>query len=322
MKAVVLTQPGGVENLILTQVPTPLPKDNDVLLQVSAISINPVDVAVRGNEIFLRHVLKIHPRLYGTSPVILGWDISGVVTETGNAVTKFRRGDEVFGMVNFEGQGKAYAEYVAAPEHHLALKPANITHEEAAAATLAALTAWQALVTHAKIKKDDKVLIHSASGGVGHYAVQIAKYFGAYVIGTSSAANKDFVLGLGADQHIDYSRQRFEEVVTDADIVLDSVGEDGHLQRSLAALKKGGRLISILHFFTDEALLKKIKEKDVFAYRLGVESNGEEMQSIAGLLEKGALHSHVSKTFPFTGMAEAHTQVATGKTKGKIVVTI
>lgn len=322
MKAIVLTKPGGVENLVIREVPIPTLKDNEVLVQVKAISINPVDAFIRTDETFLRHVLVIHPRLYSTTTIILGWDISGVVTATGKSVTRFKKGDEVFGMVNFEGQGKAYAEYVAAPEEHLALKPAGTTHEEAAAATLAALTAWQSLVTYAKIKKGDKVLIHSAAGGVGHYAVQIAKYFGAYVIGTSSAANKDFVLGLGADQHIDYSRQRFEEIVTDADIVLDSVQGEDHLHRSVAALKKGGRLISILNFFLDEDLLKKIKEKEIYAYRLEVKSNGQDMRSIAGLLEKGALHSHVSKTFPFTGMAEAHTQVATGKTRGKIVITL
>lgn len=319
MKAIILTKPGGVENLQLTDLPIPQPAENEVLIQTKAISINPVDAVVRGNEAFLNYVLQLKP---GESPVILGWDISGVVTATGPAVTRFKKGDEVFGMIRFIGHGKAYAEYVTAPEDQLALKPANSSHEEAAAATLTALTAWQALVTHAGIKKGDKVLIHSGAGGVGHYAIQIAKHFGATVIATSSAENKDFVLQLGADRHIDYKSQKFEEVVTDADIILDSVSTPGHLDRSVAALKKGGRLISIVARFNDEALLQKIKAKDIFAYRLGVSSNGHDMESIAQLLGTGALHSHISQTFSFDQIPAAHQSIETGRTKGKIVVRV
>lgn len=317
MKAIVLTKPGGVENLQLTEIPVPVPGDRDVLIQNKAISINPVDTFVRGNEAALKSILGLKE---GESPVILGWDISGVVTETGKSVTRFKKGDEVFGLVRFTGHGKAYAGYTTAPEDQVALKPAGVSHEDAAAATLAALTAWQSLVTYAKIKKGDKVLIHSAAGGVGHYAVQIAKHFGAYVIGTSSPKNKDFVLALGADQHIDYTSQRFEEAVTDADIILDSVAEPGHLDRSLAALKQGGRLISIVAHFTDEALLEKIKSKHVFAHRLGVISNGEDMRSIAGLLGNGQLRSHISETYTFDKIAAAHTSVASGRTKGKVIL--
>ena len=153
-------------------------------------------------------------------------------------------------MINFPGHGKAYAEYVAAPASQLALKPSNISHEEAAAATLAALTAWQALVTNAKVKKGQKVVIQAASGGVGHYAVQIAKYLGAYVIGTSSAANKDFVLGLGADEHIDYKKHKIDEVVKDADFVLDPIG-DNNIDPSLNAAKKGGTVIMLPSFFKE-----------------------------------------------------------------------
>lgn len=319
MKAIVLTKPGGVENLHIKNIPVPTPADNEVLVKVKAISINPVDAFVRGNGDFLKHVLKLKD---GETPVILGWDISGEVTETGKSVTRFKKGDAVFGMVNFEGHGKAYAEYVAAPEEHLAVKPASATHEEAAAATLAAITAWQGLVTYGKIKKGDKVLIHSAAGGVGHYAVQIAKHFGAYVVGTSSAGNKDFVLGLGTDEHIDYAGQRFEELVSDADLVLDSVGIPGHLDRSLAALKKGGRLISLQTRFTDAALLEKIKDKEVFAHRVGVTSKGGDIKAVAGLIEQGALHSYVSKVYGFNEIPAAHEQVITGHSKGKIVIVL
>ncbi|PSL46557.1 NADPH:quinone reductase-like Zn-dependent oxidoreductase [Chitinophaga niastensis] len=318
MKAITLAKAGGVENLVIKELPVPTIKDNEVLVRVKAISVNPVDAFVRGNEGALKAILQLKE---GEQPIIIGWDISGEVVATGNAVTQFNKGDEVFGMVNFAGHGKAYAEYVAASESHLALKPANTSHEEAAAATLAALTAWQSLVQYAKIKAGDKVLIHSAAGGVGHYAVQIAKHFGAYVIGTSSAAKKDYVLSLGADKHIDYTQQRFETVVTDADIVLDAVGEPGHLDRSLDALKPGGRIISLLIHF-DDNFNAKAKTKEVYAKRLSVVSNGAQMADIAALLEKGDLHSHVSHTFNFDEMPLAHQQVATGKTQGKIVVVV
>lgn len=317
MKAIVLQQTGGVENLILKDIPVPTIKDNEVLVRNKAIGINPVDDYVRANEGALQGILKPTPG----EDIILGWDISGEVVAVGKDVTGFHTGDEVFGMVNFSGHGKAYAEYVAAPASHLAGKPANTSHEQAAAATLAALTAWQALVTYGHIKKGDKVLIHAAAGGVGHYAVQIAKHFGAYVIGTSSAAKKDAVLGFGADEHIDYNAQVFETIVTDADIVLDSIGIPGHLQRSLATTKKGGRLISILAFF-DEELKQQAAEKDVFIHRLGVISNGDDAKSIAALLAQGALHSDVSHIFNFEEIGRAHEQISSGKTQGKVVVRV
>lgn len=317
MKAIVLQQTGGVENLIIKEVPVPAIKDNEVLVHNKAIGINPVDAFVRGNEGALQHIL--HPT--EGKDIILGWDIAGEVVATGKDVTAFKTGDAVFGMVNFPGQGSAYAEYVAAPADHIALKPANTSYEEAAAASLAALTAWQALVTYAKVKKGDKVLIHSAAGGVGHYAVQIAKHFGAYVIGTSSAAKKEAVLRSGADEHLDYNQQPFETVVADADIIIDSVGTPGHLERSLAAVKNGGQLISLLVFFDDD-LKQKAAAKNVAVHRHGVSSNGEEAKAIAALLEQGALHSDVSHTFSFEEMGQAHEQVSTGKTQGKIVVRV
>ncbi|GGB05117.1 NADP-dependent oxidoreductase [Puia dinghuensis] len=318
MKAIVLSKPGGVENLVVQDIRTPIPGDHEVLVQVRAISINPVDGYVRESGLLKLTVLHLQPE---EQPVILGWDIAGTVTDTGRSVTRFKKGDDVFGLVNFEGHGKAYAEYVAAPESHLALKPAGISHEEAAGATLAALTAWQALVNYADVKKGDKVLIHAAAGGVGHYAVQIAKAFGAYVIGTSSAANKAFILGLGADEHLDYSAQRFEEVIKDADIVVDSVSDPANLARSIDALKPGGALVSLVHSFDKNIpIARKAREKKVFTHRLGVKSSGEDMAAIAKLLDSGALRSYISETFPLEQMGAAHTSMATGKTRGKLVV--
>lgn len=318
MKAYILKNNGGIENLILSEIETPEIQDDEVLIKVKAISINPVDAFARKNKETLMRILK--PRK-NEDAFILGWDISGVVERTGSNVKEFKVGDEVFGMVNFPGNGKAYAEYVAAPADQLALKPKNISHEEAAAATLTALTAWQALVSFAKIKNEDKVLVHATGGGVGHYAVQIAKSFGAYVIGTASAAKKDFVLKLGADEFIDYTTEKFEDKVKDADIVLESIPGDEHLLRSINAAKKGGRVVSIKSSFEGK-IADKVKEKKLLTYRILVRSNGNDMMEIAKLLEEGKIHSHISQKFDFKDLPKAHQQIETGKTKGKIVVVL
>ncbi len=317
MKAFILKENGSAGNLVLSDVPGPVIKPGELLVRVKAISVNPVDTFVRQNRQSLLNILKPEP---GESNYILGWDISGTVLETGAGVKTFKAGDDVFGMVNFPGIGKAYAEFVAAPEDQLALKPDNISHEEAAAATLAALTAWQGLVSFAKIKKGDTVLIHAAAGGVGHYAVQIAKSFGAYVIGTVSPAKKDFLSELGADEIIDYHAERFEEKVTDADIVFDSVAGD-HLLRSIRSVKKGGKVISIKSNF-EGLIAEKAKEKEVITLRLMVRSNGNDMKQIAGLLAEGKIRSHISGKFEFRDLPKAHVQVETGSTTGKIVVVL
>src|SRR5690606_22069470 len=190
MRAVILTEAGGTENFSIEEIAIPEIKPKEVLVKVHAIAINPVDMKTRKGGAFLA-------KLQEQTPVILGWDISGEVQAVGEDVSSFKPGDEVFGMVNFPGNGRAYAEYVAAPEEHLALKPKNISHEEAVATTLAALTAWQVLVHEAKLSQGQQVLIHAAAGGVGHFAVQIAKHLGAKVIGTASASNEDFLMEIG-----------------------------------------------------------------------------------------------------------------------------
>jgi NADPH:quinone reductase-like Zn-dependent oxidoreductase len=318
MKGITLKQFGGVENLKLQEVPQPAIGANEVLIKTKAIGINPVDAFLRQHAEMVQPFLQPAP---GQDTFILGWDVSGTVVATGEGVTQFREGDEVFGMVNFKGQGKTYAEYVAAPAGHLALKPANISHQEAAAACLAALTAWQSLVHYAKVQKGDKVLIHAAAGGVGHYAVQIAKYLGAYVVANVSAGKKDFVLSLGADEVIDYTKDKFEEKIKDADVVLDPIYGD-HILRSLEAVKKGGRVISLMAFFNDPKMNATIKEKNLYTHRHDVTSNGEDMQQIARLLKEGHLKSHIAADFPFADLPKAHTRVEEGKTMGKIVVSI
>lgn len=315
MKAITLTAAGSTANLTHTTLPLPVLKENEVLVKVTAISINPIDVKARANEGVLNWVFG------DERPVILGWDISGVVTESAEQVSDFKIGDAVFGMVNFFGHGKAYAEYVAVPADQLALKPAAISHQEAAAATLAALTAWQILVNQAKISKGQRVLIHAASGGVGHYAVQIAKHLGAFVIGTSSAANRDFVLSLGADEHIDYTSVRFEEVLSDVDFVLDTM-EGETLTRSIEIVKPGGTIISIPTGNFPNSDLDKARDHQVNLLGYLVQSSGTDMKLLADLLEKGILKSHVSQTFDFKDMDQAHLAVETGKTKGKVVVSL
>lgn len=313
MKAFIINEFGGPEKLIPTNIKMPSPGKNEVLIEVKAFSINPVDVKTRSGK-------GLAGRFKDNLPLILGWDISGIVREVGEEVTNFSKGDAVFGMVNFPGLASAYAQYIVAPEDHITKKPSNITHEEAAGATLALLTAWQGLVTNAKVKSGQKVLIHSAAGGVGHFAVQIAKYLGAYVIGTSSVENKDFVLGLGADEHIDYKSQQFEDIVKDADFVLDTMGGDNAL-RSLLSTKKGGTVISIPSGL-QEGLKEKAEELGINAYNFLVTSNGKDMEVLANLLEKGIIKSHISKTFSFDDIQSAHNQIETGKTRGKVVVVL
>ncbi|MEQ9443368.1 MAG: NADP-dependent oxidoreductase [Cyclobacteriaceae bacterium] len=313
MKAIALPHAGEATQLQPIELNTPTIKPDEALVQVKAISINPVDIKTRSGK-------ALYEKLKEHQPLILGWDISGIVSEVGSEVTAFQPGDAVFGMVNFPGYGQAYAEYVAAPAHHLALKPDNISHEEAAAATLAALTAWQVLVHNAHVQKGQRVLIHAAAGGVGHFAVQIAKHLGAYVIGTSSAANKDFVLGLGADEHIDYRSQRFEEVVSDLDFVLDAIGDDT-LDRSLEVIKPGGTLICIPSSKSG-GVEEKAQAKGIHGYHILVESSGEDMKQLALLLEQGILKAHVSKTYSLEQMPAAHQQIETGHTVGKIVITV
>ncbi len=315
MKAIILNEAGSVGNLQFVDIAKPTIKENEVLVQPISLSINPVDYKVRSSDGALNWILG------ADRPAIIGWDLSGTVVEVGENVTDFKIGDSVFGMANFPGKGNAYAEFVAVSSTHLTLKPANVSHQEAASATLAALTAWQTLVERGNLKKGDKVLIHAASGGVGHYATQIAKHFGAYVIGTSSAKNKEFVLQNGADKHIDYTTENFQDIVSDVDFVLDTLGGDTIL-KSLDVTKQGGTIVSIANSNISNEELEKAKSKDINLSFLLVRSSADDMLQIAQLMEKGILKSHVSKIFSFEEMGEAHLYLEKGRTVGKIVVNI
>ncbi|MBS1747253.1 MAG: NADP-dependent oxidoreductase [Bacteroidetes bacterium] len=313
MKAIILKDFGTVDNLQPADIPLPIIKDEDVLIQVKAFSINPIDVKTRAGK-------GVAVRLKEFSPMILGWDIAGVITATGKSVTNFKQGDAVFGMINFPGIASAYSEYVSAPATHIAIKPKNISFEEAAASTLAALTAWEAVVDVLKIQKGDRLLVHAAAGGVGHFAVQIAKYFGAYVIGTTSATNKTFVLGIGADEHIDYHTQPLDKATGNIDKVLDTIGGN-NIDQSLKVMRKGGIIVSIPSGRNEE-VAAKAEAAGMFGYRMLVQSSGENQQQIAKLIETGFIKPHISKIYSFDQIQEAHLQIESGRTVGKIVVQV
>lgn len=311
MRAIILKESGSVDNLEYVHLEKPLIGINEVLIRIKAISINPVDVKSRAGK-------GVYGRIKDENPIILGWDISGIVEETKSEL--FKEGDEVFGMVNFPGHGKAYAEYVVVSANQLSLKPKNISFEVAASATLVALTAYQALVHNARLKQGQKVLIHAASGGVGHIAVQIAKYLGAEVTGTSSAKNKDFVLGLGANDHIDYHGYEWGKAGKKYDFVLDTIGGE-NIDHSLEVTKAGGTIISIPTGLNQE-VTSKAQEQGVKGYFILVQSSGEDMKVIANLLERGVIKPYLSQILPFEKMKEAHAMQETGRTVGKIVITI
>lgn len=313
MKAILLEQAGGVENLLIKEVEKPTIKDHEVLISTKAISVNPVDFKVRRNPAVIDMIMGKE------RPVVIGWDIAGTITKVGDKVSKFKIGDKVFGMVNFVGRGNAYAEYVAAPENHLAKIPDGVSFEDAAATTLAALTALQVL--QPRVKEGDKVLIHAGSGGVGHFAIQIAKSLGAYVITTSSLKNKDFVLSLGADEFIDYRSQKFEELLTDMDFVFDMFNGD-ILLNSLKVVKEGGIIISLPTPDFSEEILAIAKERHVDLQFLMVQSSEKGMKTLAELLDKGTIKPHISSTFPLENMGDAHLQLESGRTVGKVIVTV
>ncbi|HEY9258100.1 NADP-dependent oxidoreductase [Chitinophaga sp.] len=320
MKAIILERLDKNASLELSETPVPVPGPTEVLIQTKAIGINPVDYKTLEDFTTPTGIrASWAPALDGISPLILGSDIAGVVTAVGSEITKFKVGDEVFGMIRMPGHGRVYAEYVAAPAVHLAKKPNNITFNEAAAATLAAITAWQNLYTHYPVKKGDRVLITAPAGGVGHYAVQMAKERGAYVIGLTSAANADWVRHIGADEIIDYNNFDFEQADSlQLNLVLDSGG------RYPASLYEkhfapGAALFHLPHPLapTDMAYFQS---KGFDVRYTGVFSEEKAIDAIAVLLESGKIKSYVDKVFAFNEMKAALTEMKKGTTKGKIVV--
>ncbi|MBD9177691.1 MAG: NADP-dependent oxidoreductase [Odoribacter splanchnicus] len=312
MKAMVLKRFGGIENFAVEDVPEPPVGDGEVLVEVKAIGIDQIDVKARKGEGMSDYLKQEHP-------MILGWDISGVVSKVGSRVKDFKAGDAVFGTIRFPGPGSSYAEYAAAPADQIALKPENISHAEAAAATQSPLTAWQALVDTGHVKKGDWVLVHGGAGGVGNYAIQIARHIGCYVITTVSGADRAFVKELGADEVIDYRTQAFEKEVKEVDFVLDTIGGDNFV-RSLDVLKPEGMIVLLPSNKKEEAD-KAVREKQVKNYRhILMHSSGKDMRAIAGMLREGSMKANVDKVYSFEQIPQAQEQLENGKVRGKIVV--
>ena len=303
MKAIRIHQYGGPEVLALVETQRPSPGPNEVLIKIQAAAVNPIDWKIRAG-----YAKDFFPL---TFPATLGWDVSGTVEETGTGVTQFKRGDEVYALL----KGGGYAEYATANETVVALKPRTVDHVQAAAVPVAGLTAWQALFEVAQLSAGQKVLIHAAAGGVGNFAVQLAKARGAHVIGTASSKNQAFLRELGVDQVVDYQKTRFEEVVREVDVVLDTVGGDT-LERSFKVLKKGGILVSLVQPPSPESAAKY----GVRALFYGAHASSSDLAEIAKLIDSGKVKPVVETVLPLADARRAHELSETGHTRGKIVL--
>ena len=305
MKAIVVQQPGGTETLKLQEAPKPQPKPDEVLIKVMAAGVNPVDAFIRAGRFG-----------GGKSSFTPGMDVAGVVEATGANAKKFKKGDAVYAYLSFDEQG-GYAEYCTARESEVALKPANISFEQAAAVPLAATTAWQALMDTAGLKSGQTVLIHGGSGGVGHFAIQIAKAQGAKVIATASTPNQEFLKQMGADQTIDYTKTKFEDVVKDVDVVLDCTRSDA-LARSYGVVKKGGFVVTI----TGQPEQAELDKRGIRGDSLMAHPDFKVLDELTKLIEAKKVTPIVSQTFPLAETDKAHQQIETRHTRGKVVLKV
>jgi len=293
MKAIRLHQLGGSESLLYDEAPKPIPKDNQVLVQVHATAITPTEFAWYPTF----HTLEGGKRPF---PIILGHEFSGVVEAVGRDCTGVRVGDHIYGLSDWFIDG-AQAEYCVSVLPHIAPKPATLEHTQAAAIPISALTAWQALIDHAHLSAGQRVLIHGAAGGVGSFAVQIARYQKAHVIVTASAANTDFVKALGADEAIDYRITPFETVIRDVDVVLDTIGGDTR-DRSFEVLRTGGRLVTIA---ADAEGVREQRVRDAFFI---VEPNRNQLMNISHLIDTGILRPVAGPVFAMEHFRQAYEQ--------------
>ncbi|MGH8929544.1 MAG: NADP-dependent oxidoreductase [Egibacteraceae bacterium] len=308
MRAVTQRQFGGPEVLEVMEVDAPVPLPSEVLVTVRAAGLNPIDAVIRSGAF----------PILGQPPFVLGWDLSGVVSEVVPGVNRFKVGDEVYGMPLFPRPAGTYAELAAGPSRQLARKPRSIDHAHAAALPLAGLTAWQSLVDIADVQPGQRVLVHAAGGGVGHLAVQIAKHLGAYVIGTVSASKQEFVRDLGADEVIDYRAVDFTEAVHDVDVVLELVGGD-YGTRSIEVLRAGGLLVTVVERTSAELATRAHAAGRRFA-GISVEPDGAGLERLADLVDAGHLRVHVEHAVPLEDAAKAHALLESGL-RGKAVLT-
>ena len=332
MKAFVLDKYKKKSALRLADVPMPELRDDEVLVQVHAASVNLLDAKIRDGEFkaFLKYKF----------PIVLGHDVAGIVTRVGSRVSKFKIGDEVYSRPDDFRIG-TFAEFVTVKEASLAPKPKSLTMEDAASIPLVGLTAWQALVEIAKLRAGQKVFIQAGSGGVGTFAIQLAKHFGAYVATTTSGTNAEWVKKLGADLVIDYKKDDFETVLRDYDLVLNSQ-DAATLEKSLRVLKPGGKLISIsgppTPAFADEingpwylklviaALSRRVRKlaaqhKVDFSF-LFMKASGQQLREITALIDQGQIRPVIDRVFPFEHTNEAIAYVESGRAKGKVVIKV
>jgi len=330
MKAFLIDRYGKQETGRIGDMPEPDLRDDDVLIQVRAASINPLDSKIKSGEFKL-----ILPYRF---PLILGNDVSGTVVRVGARVSQFKPGDDVYARPDDDRIG-TFAEFIAIKASSVALKPTNIGMVEAASLPLVALTAWQVLVETAKLKKGQKVLIHAGSGGVGTIAIQLAKHLGAFVATTTSTSNIPLVKALGADVVIDYRQQDFAAVLRDYDVVLSSLGSDV-LHKSLQVLKPGGHLISVsgpptpafaaargltwplrqVLRLLSYGIRRKAKRKNIEYSFVFMRADGAQLQAITALVEAGAIRPVVDQVFAFEDILQALAYSDSGRAKGKIVV--
>lgn len=330
MLAARIHQYGGPEVLRLDEVPRPSPGPRDVLIRVRAAAVNPVDCKIRsgGQRSIIRYRL----------PWILGLDVSGTVEEVGALVTRFAPGDEVWSSPRHTRPG-TYAEYVCVDEREVAKKPSSLTHEQAASLPLVGLTAYQCLVEKGKLRAGQRVLVHAGAGGVGSFAIQLAKHLGAHVVTTASPRNEELVRELGADEVIDYRKGSFAEASAPVDLVLDSLGEEV-FEENLRVLRRGGRLVNItidvprhverygtfFSLFTLAWAMLKLHLRPLLA---GIRSrhvikrcDGDQLRTIAELVEAGAIRPVIDRVVPLAEVAEAHRYSETHRARGKIVLRV
>jgi NADPH:quinone reductase-like Zn-dependent oxidoreductase len=332
MKAFVVDRYNKKGALRLVEMPEPVLQDNDVLVEIHAAGVNLLDSKIRGGE--FKPILPYRP------PFILGHDVAGTVVSAGSKVRKFKPGDDVYARPR-DGRIGTFAEFIAVNEADAALKPENLSMEEAASIPLVGLTAWQALIERASLKKGQKVFIQAGSGGVGTFGIQLAKHLGATVATTTSAASADLVKSLGADVVVDYREDDFEKILSGYDVVLNS--QDAKtLEKSLTVLKPGGKLISISgppdpEFAKEKGLnlvlrlvlrllsrgiRTRAKRRGVRFSFLFMRAQGDQLSKITSLIESGAIRPVLDRVFPFEATNEALAYVETGRAKGKVVIKV
>ena len=318
MKAIRIDEFGGPEVMKIVEIERPLPAPDEILVKVYAASVNPADYIVRrGGNDGLKPLLKL--------PLGLGLDAAGIIEEVGSEVTEFQKGDRVYGVPNYlDG---SYTEYLTAKANQFALMPHTINFNEAGSLPACARMAWSGMVEKAKVKAGDRVLIHGAAGGIGNLALQFAKAYGAYVIGTASAHNADFLQQLGADEVIDYNTQKFEDIVGDIDVVFNATHtttvDEALRLRSVKVLKEGGIFVCTHGVWPNEEFKELLARKNATVAMAGVDINHQHcLTEVAKLIDAGKVKAIVSKVYPWEQAAEAHRDIETKHARGKIVLEI